>query len=69
MAKKNRKLKVYYGHQKGKSEGGYGVRSDEITVPTIILKGKWLEELGFDIGEKIDISCKKGRLTISVDKT
>ena len=38
--KKNRRLKVY-----GQSNG-YNYKD----VPTIVLKGKWLEAAGFDIG-------------------
>ena len=70
MAKKNRKLTVYYGTQKGRKDKNswYG-SSDLIEVPTIILKGQWLDELGFSVGQKIDVACENGRLTISVDKT
>lgn len=41
--KKNRRLKVY-----GQSNG-YNYQS----VPTIVLKGKWLEEAGFNIGDSV----------------
>ena len=69
MLKKNRKLKVYYGHQKGRKERrGWYESSDYVEVPTIILKGHWLDELGFSVGQKIDVACENGRLTISVDK-
>ena len=40
--KKNRRLKVY-----GQSNG-----YNDKDVPTIVLKGKWLEAAGFDIGPK-----------------
>ena len=36
-------------------------------TPTIILKGKWLKELGFDIGDYVSISCENGRLAITPD--
>ena len=32
-----------------------------------MLKGKWLEELGFKIGYYISISCEDGRLVITPD--
>lgn len=32
-----------------------------------MLKGKWLEELGFKIGDYIYISCEDGRLVITPD--
>ena len=57
--KKNRRLKVY-----GQSNG-YNSQD----VPTIVLKGKWLEAAGFDIGTDLLVECEDGRLTISaVDK-
>lgn len=51
----NRRLKVY-----GQSNGFN--RED---VPTIILKGKWLEATGFDIGTNLLVECEDGKLTIS----
>lgn len=47
-----RKLKVYY-----KSSG-------DSSVPTIMLKGKWLEKYGFSAGSYIAVECEKERLTI-----
>lgn len=34
---------------------------------TITLKGQWLKELGFDIGDYVSISCENGKLVISPD--
>ena len=34
-------------------------------TPSIVLKGKWLAELGFDIGEPIEVKCEDGRLIIT----
>lgn len=69
MAKKNRELKVYYSNQKGRKSQNtwYGV-SDSIEVPTIILKGLWLEKLGFEVGDKINVHCEEGRLIIDLNK-
>lgn len=36
-------------------------------TPTIILKGQWLKELGFEIGEYVSVSCEDGRLIITPD--
>ena len=47
-----RKLKVYYQS------------SGKATVPTILLKGKWLEKYGFGIGSYVAIECENGKLTI-----
>ena len=55
MAKK-RSIKVY-------GQSGYRYRE----TPTIMLKGKWLEELGFKIGDYISVSCENGKLTIMQD--
>lgn len=58
--KKNRRLKVY-----GQSNG-YNYQD----VPTIVLKGKWLEAAGFDIGTDLLVECDEGKLTVcAVDKS
>ncbi len=56
MAKKNRSIKVV-------AQSGYKYRE----TPTITLKGQWLSELGFEIGEYVSISCENGRLVITPD--
>jgi toxic protein SymE len=33
--------------------------------PSIKLQGKWLKELGFEIGDRVDVKCEDGRLTIT----
>ena len=56
MTKKSRSLKVL-------SQSGYKYRE----TPTIQLKGQWLKELGFNIGDYISISCENGKLIITPD--
>ena len=58
MAKemKSRNLKVY---------GQSGYRYHE--TPAILLKGKWLGELGFNVGDYISIVCENGKLVITPD--
>ncbi len=51
--KKYRKMKVY-------EQSGYQYKR----TPSIILKGQWLSELGFDIGQQIEVKCENGRLII-----
>ena len=51
--KKYREMKVY-------EASGYQYKR----TPSIVLKGKWLSELGFDIGEQIEVKCEDGRLII-----
>ena len=55
MAKK-RSVKVY-------GQSGYKYRE----IPTIMLKGMSLAELGFDIGDYISVSCENGKLIITPD--
>ena len=69
--KTNKIAKVYY-LAKGKvfmayrdikvyEASGYQYRR----TPSIVLKGKWLAELGFDIGDEITVRCEDGRLIIT----
>ena len=53
-AKKTRNMKVY-------EQSGYHYKS----TPTIMLKGQWLKELGFDYGTLISVACENGRLVIT----
>ena len=54
--KKNRSMKVI-------SQSGYKYRK----TPTIILKGMWLDQLNFHIGDYVSVSCENGRLVIEPD--
>ena len=51
-----RKLKIY-----NQSMGGGNYTS----VPTILLKGKWLEEAGFNMGEYVAIDIEGNRIILS----
>ena len=33
-------------------------------TPTIMLKGQWLSELGFEAGTRIKVCCAEGQITI-----
>lgn len=55
MAKK-RSVKVY-------GQSGYKYRE----TPTIMLKGLWLMEAGFDIGDYISVTCEDGKIIITQD--
>ena len=52
--KKYREMKVY-------EASGYQYKR----TPSIVLKGQWLSELGFDIGDQIEVKCEDGRLIIT----
>lgn len=45
----------------------YNVRryEDYKDTPTIIMKGDWLKEAGFDIGSSIQVECSEGKLIIT----
>ena len=57
-----RKLTVSYRNE---SRGGraYGSHRD-ISVPFLPLSGKWLGELGFQIGTKVEVECREGEIVI-----
>ena len=55
MAKK-RSVKVY-------GQSGYKYRE----TPTIMLKGLWLKEAGFDVGDYISVTCENGKIIITQD--
>ncbi|MBE8723840.1 SymE family type I addiction module toxin [Flavobacterium hungaricum] len=58
--KNYRKLKIHKKYQARTYRG--------INVPEIILKGKWLESLGFKQGKMVVVKQEKNKLTITVDK-
>ena len=49
-----RKLKVYYGR-------GRNYRRQ----PQIILKGLWLERMGFSVGDRLTVDCQPGRVVVT----
>ena len=53
---RNRSMKVH-------AQSGYNYKA----TPTIILKGQWLQEMGFEIGDYISVSCEDGKLIITPD--
>lgn len=53
MYKKNREMTVYGIYQGSKYHS------------QIRLSGAWLEELGFQIGDKLNVACEGGKLTIT----
>ena len=53
---KNRSMKVY-------GMSGYKYQQ----VPTVMLKGKWLEQLNFHIGDYVSVRCEDGKIIITPD--
>lgn len=37
-------------------------------TPSIILKGQWLGEFGFEPGERVIVRCEEGKLEIVAEK-
>lgn len=56
-AKTTRNLKVI-------EQSGYRYQA----TPTVMLKGKWLSEFGFDIGIHVKVECEDGRLIITKEE-
>ncbi len=53
---KERSIKVY-------GQSGYKYRE----TPMIMLKGFWVKEAGFDIGDFFSVTCEDGKLIITQD--
>lgn len=53
-----RKLTVYAGSE-----------NNVTYIPQIILQGKWLQELGFCIGDKVTVDYKTGKIIITKEDT
>lgn len=54
MDKKSRTLTVY----------GKISKSDK-KIPQIRFEGQWLKELGFLVGDKIQLNCEENRITLT----
>ena len=53
---KNQKIRSMKVHE----QSGYNYKA----TPTIILKGQWLKEMGFEIGDYITVSCEDGNTDV-----
>lgn len=53
---KKRSIKVY-------GQRGYKYKE----TPATMLKGQWLKEAGFDIGDYISVTCENGKIIITQD--
>lgn len=61
--RKTRNLKVCY-RSEPRNQGWYA-HTTYIDVPFINLRGKWLQELGFEIDTPIKVECEEGKLVIT----
>jgi toxic protein SymE len=55
---KYKKLRIYSKFRRKKW--------DHVYVPEIRLEGKWLNDLGFKSGKKVQIKMENGKLTITI---
>ena len=58
MQKRERKLTVY-------GMSGYQYKE----TPTIMMKGQWLRDSGFEIGNKYRVSCGKGIIILTAEES
>lgn len=50
---KTKNMKVYQGTGR-----------NYVEVPKIVLQGKWLNDLGFSVGDQIIVTCSEDKITI-----
>lgn len=60
---KTKKMKVLYSYRS--TSGTYPNNTRSTTNPKISMEGKWLEALGFHIGDSILVSYEDGSIHIS----
>lgn len=41
-----------------------GTGTSDMTIPKIVLQGKWLRGFGFSVGDQIIVTCSEGKITI-----
>lgn len=61
MKKAVRKMTISYTYQE--------TQQKSVSIPYIRIKGKWLQELGFQRGQKIRIQAVAKKLIITVDES
>ncbi|WP_395013569.1 SymE family type I addiction module toxin [Robinsoniella peoriensis] len=62
---KTKKMKVLYSSRARQSSGNWYNRSSYIETPKISMEGKWLEALGFHIGDAIEVSYEDNCIRIA----
>ena len=60
---KSKTIKVAYSGQMRKAESPWS-GSREVFFPKIQIQGKWLDELGFHIGDRLIVEYEKGAIHI-----
>lgn len=60
---KTKNIKVQYSSRMSDSSGYYGSRYT--AYPKIQMEGKWLQELGFNVGDQLKVEYKEGSIRIN----
>ena len=51
---KSREMTVYRARGNGK----------DLTVPMIMMQGKWLRDMGFAVGDRVSVTLQDGKLVV-----
>lgn len=62
---KTKKMKVLYSSRTRQSSNPWGSGSSYIETPKISMEGKWLDALGFHIGDAIQVSYEDNCIRIT----
>lgn len=64
---RTKSIKVAYSSRISRSRNPYSRKSMyELSVPKIQMEGKWLEKLGFHIGDKLNVEYGNGAIHITL---
>ena len=56
---KSREMTVYRARGNGK----------DLTVPMIMMQGKWLRDMGFAVGDRVSVTLQDGKLVVESNET
>ena len=62
---KTKNIKVQYSSRSASSSYVYG-GTRYTSYPKIQMEGKWLQELGFNVGDKLKVEYEEGSIRISL---
>ncbi len=66
---KPRKLKVYYHHPDRHDQPPHRTpRSLLEPMPYLRLRGRWMEEAGFQVGDRVHVEVQRGRLIVTTEE-
>ena len=62
-----RQMKIYYQYRHSRACGGSGIGSlsrDLATVPKIVIANHFLKNIGFNIGDKVEVQYQENKIII-----